>query len=229
ALAQAEISGHKAEGINKFFAEEVFGLADPKRYNQTGITLLDALDIAAGRIDAKFPNDPSLRAEILDQLGEIYIGIDKPSRAVPALRQAIELRRALAGDKDPALLRSRSRLGWALLRVGRWDDSKATLQSVLDDQTAVLGPGNPDTVQSAHDLIVVLLDLRGMNVEPRPGDKDLEIAQNAYQSALTTLGPKHRSTLIIEDAVAWVLRWRNRSAEALPYTREAAEGLKAVV
>ena len=206
ALAQAELNGRKAEGINKFFTEEVFGLADPKRFDRTGITLLEALDIAAGKIETKFPDDPVLRAEILDQFGESYDGIDKPSRAIPALQKAVELRRSLGGEQDPATLESRHKLGWALFHAGRLEEARVMLQSVVDAQTAVLGAGNPDTLHTTIDLIVVLEDLRGWHVESRPGDQDLNIGQDAYRTALTKFGPTHPTTLCAESEVAWLLR-----------------------
>src|SRR5262249_2069870 len=153
-------------GINAFFTDEVFGLADPNRSNRSGISLLEALDIAAGKIDAKFPNDP-LRADVLDQLGQIYIAIDKPSKAVPQLQHAVDLRKSFAGDMEPATLKSRFLLGWALHRMGRWEEARDTLQSVMDEQTAVLGAGHPDTLQTANELVVLLTELRGFGVEPR--------------------------------------------------------------
>jgi serine/threonine protein kinase len=228
ALARAELNEAKAQGINTFFAEEVFSLADPNRSNHAGISLLEALDIAAGKIDAKFPNDPVFRAEILDRLGGIYVAIDKPNKAVPQLQHAARLRKSFAGDKDPATLKSRFLLGWALHRGGRWEEARDVLQSVMDEQTSVLGAGNPDTLETTNEFVILLTELRGFGVEARAEDRDLEIAQSAYDAALVTLGPRHFATLRAENSLSLVLRWRNRVADALPYARAAALGLTEV-
>ena len=66
----------RAEGVNAFFTEAVFGMADPNRGGQAGIGLVEALDFAAGKIDERFPDDPELRAVIRDRFGEVYSGID---------------------------------------------------------------------------------------------------------------------------------------------------------
>src|SRR5262249_5727653 len=166
--AQAELNEAKAQGINTFFTEEVFGLADPNRSNHAGISLLEALDIAAEKINEKFPNDPALRAEILDRLGGIYVAIDKPKKAVLQLQHAVDLRKSFAGDKDPATLKSRFLLGWALHRGGRWEEALDMLQSVMDEQTATLGAGNPDTLQTMNQFVVLLTELRGFDVAARP-------------------------------------------------------------
>jgi serine/threonine protein kinase len=228
ALEQAEINGKKAEGVNKFFAEEVFGLIDPKRSDRPDISLVEALDIAANKIESKFPNDPALRAEILDQFGEIYNEIDRPGKAVAPMEQAVELRRSLAGDVDPATLRSRHRLGWALYQAGRWDEARATLQSVMDRQTAVLGAGDPATLHTTNDLIIVSEEGRGSDAMPQGADRNLDLALNAYHTARAALGPTHPATLRAQEEVAWVLRWRNRPADALPYASAALAGFKEV-
>src|SRR5262249_12135871 len=119
-------------------------------------------------------------------------------------------------------------LGWALHRGGRWEEARDTLQSVMDDQTAVLGAGNPDTLQTTNDVVVLLAELRGSDVQARAEDRDLEIAKNAYDSAQAALGPRHFATLRAENTLSFVLRWRNRPADALPYARAAAVGLTEV-
>src|SRR5207249_10279982 len=62
-----------ADGINRFFTEEVFGLADPNRLDPAGITLAEALGVAGRKIDVRFPDDPKLRAMIRERFGEIFL------------------------------------------------------------------------------------------------------------------------------------------------------------
>src|SRR5439155_1340738 len=101
AQRRADEQASIAEGVNTFFSNEVFGLADPKRFDRAGIKLVEALDVAASRIDERFLNDPRLQAIIRSRFGEIYLGIDRPQKAQEQFQKALELRRKISGDKDP--------------------------------------------------------------------------------------------------------------------------------
>ncbi|MGH7176291.1 MAG: tetratricopeptide repeat protein, partial [Tepidisphaeraceae bacterium] len=237
ARAQTDVQRRRAEGVNAFFTEEVFGLADPTRFNRAGITLLEALDVAVGKINQRFPDDPELRAFIHDRFGEIYNGIDQPRQAVEQLQRAVELRRTLSGEKDPRTMKSRSNLGDALLGATQWSEARRVLESALADQTEVIGPGHPDTVRTATILATVLMEIRKSLPPAQRDDQDLEVAQNAYRQALAALGPRHEATLEIQNALAWALRWRywetgqqrpEKLAEALEHARAAALGLRQV-
>ena len=63
---EAEHQRHRAELVNQFFMDEVFGQADPNVFKRAGISLVQALDTAAGNIDTKFPDDPELRRHAAD-------------------------------------------------------------------------------------------------------------------------------------------------------------------
>ncbi len=229
ALAQAEINGRKAEGVNNFFIEEVFALADPNRNQRTGIALVEALDIAAGKIDDKFPNDPTLHAEIRHRFGEIYNAIDQSSKAVEQLRKAVDLRESIGGHLDPATMRCRTALGLALFKASHWNESQAILESTWADQSRVLGPGSVDGTETACYLSLVCMELRGVASRwselPPENDRDLEVARQGYDAARARLGPRHIATLNIENKLGWVLRWRGRP-EAVGYAKEAAKGLR---
>ncbi len=230
ALEQAEFSRKNADGVNKFFTEEVFGLADPNHYDRAGISLVEALNIAAVKIDRKFPDDPALGAEIRERFGEIYSGIDQPSSAIIQLRQAVELRRSLAGNLDPATMKCRAALGSALYQASRWKESRDVLETVWADQTKVFGEGSAEATETACALAVVCMESRGgywsWSALPPQDDRDLEVLRKAYDAALARLGPRHIATLNIENELGWALRWRAKSDEGIRYAKEAADGLR---
>jgi serine/threonine protein kinase len=229
ALVQAEINSKKAEGVNKFLTEEVFGLADPNRTRRAGIALVEALDIASSKIDEKFPDDPTLRAEICQRFGEIYSSIDQSSKAVEQLRKAVDLRESIGGHLDPATMKCRSALGLALYKASHWNESQKILESVWADQTRVLGSGSADGTKTAYYLSLVCMELHGIatrwSVFKPESDRDLEVSRQGYEAALARLGPRHIETLKIENQLGWVLRWRGESKEAVGYAKEAADGL----
>ena len=220
ALDRAKLQQKRAEGVNAFFTEEVFGLADPNRYGRAGISLVQALDIAAKRIDEKFPDDPELRAMVRQRFGEVYLGIDNPSQAAEQFEKVIAQRSALAGqqDQDPATLIASRNFGDALFRLNRYVEAKQVLQSTWENQSRVLGIGHEETVQTAIVLSFVLMSV---------GDEqDLPHAEKTFWQAKQSLGPLHPMTLQAQNTYAWALRYRGKKAEALANAREAAIGLR---
>jgi tetratricopeptide (TPR) repeat protein len=208
----------------------VFGLADPNRNKRAGITLVEALDVAADKIDEKFPNDPALRAEIRQRFGEIYSGIDQPSKAVEQLRKAVDLRETFSGHFDLTTMKCRAALGKALYKASHWNESQKILESVWADQTRILGPGSEDGTETATSLSIVCTELRGIatrwSVFPPENNSDLKVTQRGYNEALARLGPRHIATLKIENELGWILRWRGEFKEAVGYAKEAADGLR---
>ncbi len=221
ALAKAEFQQQRAQGVNAFFTEEVFGLADPNRSGRAGISLLEALDLAASRIDERFPDDPELRATIRHRFGEVFSQVDEPDKAVQQFEMAIALRRTLAGELDPNTLLSRSYLGSSLFKAHRLSDAKESLKKTLSDQSKVLGEGHPDTIRTAIYLVVVLQELHDTD--------DLAFAEKTYRRALENLGPRHERTLEAQSQYAWVLRHRGQAEKALEHAQAAALGERAVI
>ena len=110
-MEKAELQQKRAEGVNAFLTDEVFGLADPNRGGRTGLGLVEALDLAAGKIDERFPDDPELRAMIRDRFGELYSGTDKPQMAVEQLQQAVDLRTKIGRRKGSGHAQKSQRIG----------------------------------------------------------------------------------------------------------------------
>ena len=197
-LAKAELQQKRAEGVNAFFTDAVFGQADPKRGGRAGIGLVEALDKAGDKIDERFPDDPQQRAYIQDLFGEVYSGIDEPTKAMEQLEKALAIHRQQSGDLDRATLKSRADLAHALYLANQYEKSKEALKSVLADQTRVLGESHPDTIETAIHLGLVYMELKDPD--------DIAFSEKTYQTALAALGPRHPLTLDAETNYSWVLR-----------------------
>ncbi len=159
----------------------------PNRSNRSGISLLDALDLAASIIDERFPNDPETRVVIRDRFGEVFRQVGESQKAAEQFQMAVSLRRKLAGDLDPSTLISRSYLGSALQYAHRPSEAMEVLQSTLADQTKVLGAGHPDTIRTEIYLDLVLREMHD--------EKALEHSEKTFQHAHQALGPRHPRTL----------------------------------
>ena len=99
-LAKAELQRKRAEGVNAFFTDAVFGQADPHHGGHAGIGLLEALDAAEGKIDVLFSDDPEQRAVVHDRFGEVYLALDQPKKAVEQLERSIAAPAALGRSRS---------------------------------------------------------------------------------------------------------------------------------
>ncbi len=214
---EADRSRQEAEEVNDFFANEVFALADPFTNHGPGLTMLEALDIAAKRIDGKFPNNAALWATLYLRLSGCYTNTEQYSKGVELGEIGVAPLRQVYGDEARETLKQRSYFGRTLSRAGRTEEGRALLEEVWATQRRVLGDGDADTVGTAHRLALLLMRMR-------PSDqRDLEVARAGYEAALRNLGPQHRATIKIESQLSWILRWRGKIDDALRYGQEAAE------
>lgn len=92
------------------------------------------------------------------------------------------------GDRDRAVLAARSRAGRALFRLGRYDEAERSLRDVLAVQQRESGAGDPDSLDTAHGLQLVL-----SNLGRRQEAVDVLRATAAGREA--ALGPWHPLTL----------------------------------
>ena len=189
----------------------------PARFDlsDAGISLKDAIDVAASKVDERFPDEPQLRAVLYDRLGDVYFGTDQKDKAAVQFEKAAKLWEGLFGPLDQRTLCSRSQ--WGSVAGGK---SREILESTLADQTKAFGPAHPDTLDTAFQL--------AFNLMTRHDPKDLEFTEDVYQRSLAALGPRQRMTLKLEYVLSWILRWRGQQKEALSHAKPAALGLREI-
>ncbi|WP_030315767.1 tetratricopeptide repeat protein [Streptomyces flavochromogenes] len=127
--------------------------------------------------------------------------------ALTLANEAVDIAsRALPVD-NAFLLRLRMRVGRALFRQGRFEESEAVYQAVLDDCERVLGPDDPDTWEACLRLGFVL---------PHRGrlQDGILLRKRAVRGREETLGRSHPLTLIARKAVLEVIG--RPDAAALP-------------
>ncbi len=219
-LAKAELQQKRAEGVNSFFIDTVFGQADPNRGGRAGIGLVEALDKSSGKIDERFPDDPQQRAIIRDRFGEVYSTIDQPQQALEQLEKAYAIHLEQNGPLDRATLKCRSHLGHALYLTNQYPKARDELKAAYSDQIKIFGAGDPDAIDTSIHLGLVLMELHDPD--------DIAFAEKACQTALAALGPRHPLTLNTEVTYSWVLRWRGQEEKALQFAEPAAKGLREV-
>lgn len=94
----------KAERINKFF-QQMLGFANPSWYapgfnKGRDITVAQALDEAARKIENDLNEEPEVKAEILMTIGDTYASLSKFQPSEKVLESAVKLSRQVHGDNS---------------------------------------------------------------------------------------------------------------------------------
>ena len=97
----------KAERINKFF-QEMLGFANPSWYapgyeKPRDLTVTEALDAAARKIENDLHEEPEVKADILLTIGDTFASIGRFEQSERALESAVRLRRDVFGENDVKL------------------------------------------------------------------------------------------------------------------------------
>jgi serine/threonine protein kinase/DNA-binding SARP family transcriptional activator len=130
------------------------GFATAAARNPTIRELLDraADELTPEKIEANFPGQPLLQAEILKTVGYTYRGVGEYAQAVALLQRAAALYQRHLGPDDLATLATLNNLGWAYRNAGKLPEATRLLEQVRDATEKKLGPDHPDTLRTLGNL-----------------------------------------------------------------------------
>ncbi len=138
ALAAKE-SEQDTEAFSNFLVNDVISAARPESVRGglgINVTVLQALDAAANRIDETFRDRPRAEALARHDLGVTYRLIGQFKKAELHLRKAVELRKRTLGLSHEDTLRSQNSLAVLLNELGKSDEAFQLHQQVMDAQLA---------------------------------------------------------------------------------------------
>jgi serine/threonine-protein kinase len=168
----------RAERVTAFLVE-LFENADPDASPDGPPTVRDVLDEGVRRIHYDLPEQPLVRASLLDAMGRAYVGLGLLDEAGPLLDEALALRRrSLDPDHTDVALSHRSLARVALERARGPEDreaARARLEDVLTRLRRHHGERHA-LVAEAHNDLGLSLQLAGA----------YEAARAQYDSALST-------------------------------------------
>ena len=136
---KAEEEKQIAQSVQDFLQNKLLGQADSRtqadallrgggrsadvKENPTIRELLDraAKELAPERIDANFPNQPLVQAEILKTVGNTYDGVGEYERSIDFLQRAMALYQQHLGPEHADTLLCMDHLAWAYQDAGRLD------------------------------------------------------------------------------------------------------------
>jgi tetratricopeptide (TPR) repeat protein/tRNA A-37 threonylcarbamoyl transferase component Bud32 len=215
--ARAEASARKAEAVERYLVG-VFDVADPYAPpdGRTGeLTVRAMLDRGADRLDS-LASQPEVEAEVRTVLGRVYTNLGAYDRAVPALRRALEQRRALHGPSHPDVAEAMDQLGVVLLKQDHLGEAEPLLREALAQRRRLLGERDSATTASM-DHVAQLLENRNAFAEAEPlfrealatrrlmhGDSALSVAtsENNLARFLHTRGSDSNAVVLFGRALA---------------------------
>jgi eukaryotic-like serine/threonine-protein kinase len=219
---QRQLAVHREEGaraITRFYEEHVLVAARPEGWEGgTGknVTLKEALDRAAPKIDEAFAGQPELEAAVRHNLGVTYQFLGDLKAANPHLEKAYEIRRQLLGAEHPDTLTSLHDLAFLRWRQGVYDKATSLVRQAFEGRRRVLGAEHPDTLKSQ-------LDLGGDLFQESQYDEAEVVLGEAIETCKRALGPDHRYTLYGQNDLALVLWWKGKQEESMALDRQTMD------
>jgi serine/threonine protein kinase len=192
------------------------GLAAEAKPNPTIRELLDraAGELAEDKVEANFPKQPLLQAEIMLTVGDTYRGVGEYERAIGFVQRALALRKQHLGPDHPDTLTTMNSLALAYSFAGKRHLSLPMFEETLKLRKAKLGPDHPDTLMTMNDL---------GNEYQGAGKLDpaLPMFEETLKLRKAKLGPEHLDTLGAMDNMIFAYRAAGKLDLALPLMKES--------
>ncbi|MEJ1095758.1 MULTISPECIES: tetratricopeptide repeat protein [unclassified Pseudoxanthomonas] len=210
---RARAEAAKAQQV-KSLVLRLFEGADPQQSGGAQLTARELLDRGWAGIESELPDQPEVRVELLDTVGEAYRQLGLYERAQPLFDEALTTATPLAAEYPLLLaraLRSRGRLHSDL---GAYDKAEEQLQSALDRYRRIRG--SPDA-----ELATTLSDLGALQFRM----SDLDAAERHHRDALAMrrqlFKEEHVDVADSLDKLGTVLRHQGDYAAAEPLLSQA--------
>jgi serine/threonine protein kinase/tetratricopeptide (TPR) repeat protein len=222
---RAEEEKHIAEAVGRFLLIDLLRQADSfeqaeavrlagdgfeAQVNPTVRELLDraAAGLAGDRIEAKFPKQPRVQAEILRTIGATYLDVGEYEKAIAHLVRARDRMACARGPDHPDTLVILRTLARAYQAAGRTAAAISLLQLVRDTSVAQLGPDHPDTTATLALLATAYLDAG------RKADA-VALREAVCRAWTVRLGPDDPSTMRAMHNLAGAYRVVGRQEESI--------------
>jgi len=212
---RAEKEAARARAINTFLLDTL-GSANPFEGRGRDTTVLEALRLAAGKLEGAFPGQPDVEAGVRYTIGLTYLRLGRYGEAEPMLRSAIRLLTDRHAEDGPDLPAALAALG--VLRQERGDlvEAEALLRRGLAaarHQRTGIEP-RQDEADILANLALVLQDRNQLDEAER-------IMREILANDRRILGPDHVNLAIDLNNLGILLVRRGRSAESEPLLRES--------
>lgn len=153
---RARQEADKLTAVNTFFLDDIFGAADPETSRGREPLVLDAVNRAAGKVDAI--DDPEVRAEVHHAISGLYQALAAPEsgtsdasllqRALTHAEKALALRLRVLEPPDRRLAESYVRIGRCASELGNHPTAVENLRRAAAMREQLDGAWSPDCIET---------------------------------------------------------------------------------
>jgi tetratricopeptide (TPR) repeat protein len=185
------------------------GLAAAANRKLTIRQLLDraAAELAPDRIEANFPRQPLLQAEILTTVGNTYRGVGEYGLALSYLERAARRSRQVAPD-DPLTLTTLHNLAGTYLFAGKLPEAIKLFEQVRPALETKLGPDHPKTLNTLTSLAAAYRVAGKVS-------QAIKLLEQVRTIQQRKVGPDHPDTLATSSSLAAAYYEAGRLPEAI--------------
>ncbi|MEM9378625.1 MAG: tetratricopeptide repeat protein [Planctomycetota bacterium] len=183
AARQARIS----DEVNRFLNDDLLASIAPEQEG-VDVTVREALDAAAARLDGRFPDEPRVEAELRTTIGTAYGHLGAYRAALPQLERAHELSLDAADATTEDRLAVSRQLANVTRSLGDYRSAMEQLDGLLEVAREELGDEDEATLALRGDRAVLLADLGQLQ------DAYLEYA-DVLEAMVRTKGAAHEDTM----------------------------------
>ncbi|GEM_PF-744602 len=179
-------------------------------------------DRALKAIDEQFAPQPLVQARLLNTIAYTMMNLGLIDRAMPPQQRALDIRKRVLGEDDPATLLSMNNMALLLQEQGRLEDAEPYCRAALDGRRRVLGDDHPDTITSINNMGYLLL-AKGEFAEAEP------YYEEAIERSRRALGEEDPETMTAIANMGYLRQMQDRLDEAEPYYRESLDRRRRVL
>jgi tetratricopeptide (TPR) repeat protein len=210
---RAKAEEQKAERTTRFlqsFLENANPIWYARGKGRFDVTLREAIDDAAGRIDTELADEPEVRADLHYTLGEIYRVADEREMALRHFRQSLDLYRQVHGEQNPRVAR-------AIYYVSLSETEGEKAEALLRQAIAIMRQTNPDDVNLPY-MLQSLAHWIMRDEQRERNENRLAEAESMILESKTLFirhyGENHGSTVTADTSLAMLAQTRGDLARA---------------
>jgi serine/threonine protein kinase/Tfp pilus assembly protein PilF len=216
---RARQSEVETQAVLAFFRDKVLMAPRPEGLEGGlggGVTLRAAIDAAEPKIAAELAAQPNAEAAIRHTLGNTYLYLGAPERAIEQHERSLAIRRERLGPDHPDTHASVRDLAVAYQEAGRFALAMPLFEREFKACTARWGPDHPETLKSENNLATAYRRA-GRTAEA------IALFEDVLRVRARKLPPQSPETQISMNNLALAYQSAGRFDEAVPLFARAVE------
>jgi len=209
----AQVAAETRQAVVDFLRKDILQQASPEEQADRRLTVLEALDRAATKLDSRFPDQPLVEAAIRATLGSTYSALGLYPTAQIHHQRCYDLRLSALGSDDRLTQQALNNVVIGLNDLGRHSEATRLATESFATLTRAFGADDAQTIQTEQTLGSTLIHTGQWTTAE-------QVLTHALSRARHVFGPTHADTVVILSNLTVCQIQGGRYAEAEPLLRE---------